>query len=213
MFTGIVETVGTIVKVEEHDDTTSGGNGYSLTIGDAKLILTDCHLGDSICCNGVCLTVTQFDKDTFKVGLAPETLLRSNLEYLKVGDRINLERAMAANDRFGGHFVQGHVDTVATIVDIVRDLNSMRVTLQPRDTDIMKYIVEKGFIALDGTSLTITGVDEARNTFSVMLIAYTQDKVVLGSKAVGDYVNVEVDFLGKLVEKQISDVVKHRLLK
>lgn len=204
MFTGIVETMGTVRRVEELDTSQSGGDGYSLVIGDAKDVLGDCHVGDSISCNGVCLTVTEFDEDTFKAGLAPETLQRSNLGELRPGDAINLERAMSASTRFGGHVVQGHVDTVATIVNLERDENSVRVTLEPRDPSVLLYVVEKGFITLDGTSLTITALDDDKRTFSVMLIAYTQSKVVLGSKKVGDHVNVEADILGKLVERQMS---------
>lgn len=204
MFTGIVEQIGTVSDVSPLDKSESGGNGFSVTIADAAPILTDCHMGDSIAVNGVCLTVTEFDKDSFKVGIAPETLDRTNLGKLKAGSHVNLERAVAGHTRFGGHFVQGHVDTTATIVNIEKDENSLRFTFKPRDPSVMVYIVEKGFIAVDGTSLTITEVNDDEGTFGVMLIAYTQEKVVVAGKNVGDTVNIEVDLMGKLVEKQVK---------
>lgn len=207
MFTGIVEIVGTVAEYKGLDDSMSGGNGVSLRVKGAKDILGDCHLGDSIAVNGVCLTVTEFTEDEVKFGIAPETLRRSNLGELKTGDRVNLERAVAGHTRFGGHFVQGHVDTVATIVSKVPEDNALALTMRPRDARFMKYIIEKGFIALDGTSLTITNVDDDSQTFSIMLIAYTQEKVILSGKNVGDPVNVEVDMMGKLVERQIASLL------
>lgn len=207
MFTGIVETIGDVVEYNKLDTTESGGNGVSLTIR-APEILEDCNLGDSIACNGVCLTVTEFDKDTFKVGIAPETLRRTNLGELHKGSKVNNERAVSGHVRFGGHFVQGHVDTVAKIVKKEPDSNALTMTFELRDPEYMKYIVEKGFIALDGTSLTITNVDDSKNQFSVMLIAFTQEKVIIAAKEVGDYINIEVDLMGKLVEKQISSLLE-----
>jgi riboflavin synthase len=207
MFTGIVEQLGTVAEYKTLDESQSGGNGVSLLIKNATEILGDCNLGDSISVNGVCLTVTEFTRDEFKVGIAPETLRRSNLGELKEGDKVNLERAVAGHTRFGGHFVQGHVDTVATIVSLTPDENSLAVTLRPRDSRFLRYIIEKGFIALDGTSLTITNVDDENETFSIMLIAYTQEKVILASKKVGDPVNVEVDMMGKLIERQVNSLL------
>lgn len=204
MFTGIVEQIGTVKEYNTLDTSESGGNGVSLTITDVGTILEDCNLGDSIAVNGVCLTVTEFDKSEFKLGVAPETLRRTNLGELKPGSQVNLERAVAGHVRFGGHFVQGHVDTTAKIVEATPDGNAITFTFEPRDKELLKYIVEKGFIAIDGTSLTITAVDDDKGTFSVMLIAFTQEKVVIAKKHVGDYVNIEVDLMGKLVEKQIS---------
>ena len=204
MFTGIVETLGTVKDLQQHDASESGGNGVSLTIADASSILGDCHDGDSIAVDGVCLTVTEFDGETFKVGIAPETLDRTNLGKLVKGQKVNLERAVAGHTRFGGHFVQGHVDTVAEIVSMTPDENSLRITFKPKNQAMLLYIVEKGFIAINGTSLTITAVDDDAGTFSVMLIAYTQEKVSITSMKVGDEVNIEVDLMGKLVEKQIK---------
>lgn len=205
MFTGIVEIVGTVSSLEKHDDTQSGGGGTSLTISDCSEILIDAHLGDSININGTCLTITEFDSHSFKVGVAPETLRRTNLGSLQTRSRVNLERAVSATTRMGGHFVQGHVDTIATILSITPDGNALTFRMQPRDSDVLKYIVEKGYVALDGTSLTITKVaDESENHngwWEVMLIAYTQEKIVMTQKKVGDAVNVEVDMLGKYVDK------------
>ena len=205
MFTGIVETMGTVREVKPFDASESGGKGYAVTVGDATAVLADCAVGDSISTNGVCLTVTEFDTSSFKVGIAPETLSRSNLGELRKGDKVNLERAVTGATRLGGHVVQGHVDTVATIVAIVPDSNTLRMTFQPRDLDVMKYIVEKGFVALDGASLTVTAVTPT--TFSVMLIAHTQRAITLGAKKVGDRINVEVDLTGKLIEKQVAHQV------
>lgn len=203
MFTGLVETIGTVTALTDLDPSVSGGNGTSLTISDCADILSDAQLGDSISVNGTCLTVTEFDRSSFKVGVAPETLRRTNLGSLKEGSRVNLERAVSASTRLGGHIVQGHVDTVATIESVTPDGNALTFRLKPRDPGVLRYIVEKGFITLDGASLTLTAVDDAQGWFEVMLIAYTQEKVVTGSKRAGDEVNVEIDVVGKLVEKSV----------
>ncbi|KAJ2556671.1 Riboflavin synthase alpha chain [Coemansia sp. RSA 1933] len=207
MFTGIVECLGTVVEFAPLDTTDAGGNGASLTIGGAQAILTDCHLGDSISINGTCLTVTEFTEDQFKVGLAPETLSRTNLGQLSTGAHVNLERALAAGHRFGGHFVQGHVDTTAKIIQVTKDVNALWLRLQPDDAQLMRYIVPKGFVAIDGTSLTVCDVNDADGWFSVMLVAYTQAHVVLPLKHEGDSVNIEVDMLGKYVEKVTTSIL------
>ncbi|KAI5817050.1 riboflavin synthase subunit alpha [Pyronema omphalodes] len=204
MFTGIVETIGTVTSLVALDETATGGGGTSLTISNAACILDDCHLGDSIAVNGTCLTVTEFDKDSFKVGVAPETLRRTNLGDLKVGMGVNLERAVAGHVRFGGHFVQGHVDTIAEIVSKTPDGNALTCRFHPRDPEVLTYIVEKGYITLDGASLTITAVNDQEQWFEVMLVAYTQEKIVIPRKAIGDSVNVEVDMAGKYIEKQVK---------
>lgn len=154
---------------------------------------------------GTCLTVTSLDKSSFKVGVAPESLRRTNLGALKTGSKVNLERAVLASTRMGGHFVQGHVDTVATILSVTPDGNSLVFRLQPRDRAVLRYVVEKGFITLDGASLTITNVlDGDDGWWEVMLIAYTQEKIVTASKKAGDEVNVEIDLVGKYVEKTVE---------
>ncbi|KAG2735961.1 hypothetical protein G9P44_000051 [Scheffersomyces stipitis] len=206
MFTGLVETIGTVLSYTELDTSSSGGNGVSIVIGDCSSILEDVHLGDSISTNGVCLTVTEFDeaKTQFKVGVAPETLRRTNLGDLTKGSKVNLERAVTSEVRLGGHVVQGHVDTIAAIKSRVPDGNAITFTFQLRDKEYMSYIVEKGFIAVDGTSLTITHVDYDKAEFSIMMVSYTQSKVVMPLKQIDESVNIEVDLTGKLIEKQIE---------
>lgn len=151
---------------------------------------------------GTCLTITELDHFSFKVGVSPETLRRTNLGDLTRGCGVNLERAVVVTTRMGGHFVQGHVDTIAPIIAITPDRNAMTFRLQPRDKGVLRYIVEKGYVALDGASLTINQVTE--DWFEVMLIAYTQTHVVMGGKQVGESVNVEVDMVGKYVEKSVD---------
>ena len=154
---------------------------------------------------GTCLTVTEFDKSSFKVGVSPETLRRTNLGSLAKDSGVNLERAVSASTRMGGHFVQGHVDTIATILSVTPDGNALTFRLQPRDKDILRYVVEKGYVTLDGASLTVTKVvDGANGYWEVMLIAYTQERVVMAAKKAGEEVNVEVDMVGKYVEKSVQ---------
>ncbi len=205
MFTGLVETIGTVSALTDLDPSTSGGNGTSLTISNCTSILSDALLGDSISVNGTCLTVTELDdsKESFKVGVAPETLRRTNLGALKEGSRVNLERAVLGSTRMGGHFVQGHVDTVAGIVSVTPDGNALTFRLKPREKEVLRYVVEKGYITLDGASLTITNVNDAEGWFEIMLIAYSQERVVMANKKEGEEVNVEIDIVGKLVEKSV----------
>ena len=185
------------------NDASSGG-GTTLTISECSEILGDAHLGDSISVNGTCLTITEFDGQTFKVGVAPETLRRTNLGALAQGQHVNLERAVSASTRMGGHFVQGHVDTVANILSVTPDGEALTFRLQPRNREVLRYIVEKGYVTLDGASLTITAVNDHESWWEIMLIAYTQDRVVTARKRVGDEVNVEVDMVGKYVEKSVQ---------
>ncbi|CAK9441503.1 uncharacterized protein LODBEIA_P53710 [Lodderomyces beijingensis] len=202
MFTGLIEKIGTVAECSRHGET----GEVTMKITDCTEILADVHLGDSICTNGVCLTVTDFDaaKTFFRVGVAPETLRKSNLGSLAVGSKANLERAVTSEVRLGGHVVQGHVDTIATIVERNPDGNALAYTFELRDKEFIRYVVHKGFVAVDGTSLTVTNVDDAQGRFSVMLISYSQSKVVMTDKHVGDTVNVEVDLTGKLIEKQVE---------
>lgn len=174
-----------------------------MTIADCSEILTDAHLGDSISINGTCLTVTSFTASEFKVGVSPETLRRTNLGDLEKNSKVNLERAVSATTRMGGHFVQGHVDTIATIVSVTPDGNALTFRLQPREKEVLRYVVEKGYVTLDGASLTVTKVDEGEGWWEIMLIAYTQERVVMACKREGDRVNVEVDMVGKYVEKSV----------
>ncbi|KAI7583025.1 hypothetical protein D0869_07414 [Hortaea werneckii] len=204
MFTGIVESIGIVSRLVQHDESSSGGGGTSLTISNCADVLVDATLGDSISINGTCLTVTEFSKDEFKVGVSPETLRRTNLGSLKEGSGVNLERAVSASTRMGGHFVQGHVDTIAVIAETRQDGNAITFRLQPRDKSVLRYIVEKGYVTLDGASLTVTAVDDEQGWWEIMMIAYTQEKVVMGNKKKGDDVNVEVDMVGKYVEKSVA---------
>ncbi len=191
MFTGLIEEIGSIAHVKKSD------NSFDLTI-HAKTILEGAILGDSIAVNGVCLTITHFTNDQFTVGLAPETRNRTNLGALKAGDRVNLERAVTPTTRLGGHFVQGHVDTIGTIKNITPDEDALWITVQT-SPELMRYIVTKGYITIDGTSLTI--VDTGPDWFNITLIAYSQSKVILSEKKIGDSVNLEVDILAKYVER------------
>ena len=206
MFTGIVEVMGII----ENIDFNSSDSGCQITIKNAEIVLVDCNQGDSISCNGVCLTVVSFTKSSFVVGVAPETLRKTNLGALKVGQQINLERAMSSSTRFGGHFVQGHVDCPVIVDAIIQDPpNSVifRFKVPQGEIDYMTYIVPKGYVCLDGTSLTVIDVDWTSRTFSVMLIAYTQEKVVMMTRKVGDKVNLEVDQMGKYVENTVKGMM------
>lgn len=169
-------------------------------------LLSDCHEGDSIAVNGVCLTVVTFvinPHPTFTVGVAPETLRITNLGTLTKDSKCNLERAVRADTRMGGHFVQGHVDTTATIARMEPDGNAITIRFQPTKREVLRYVVYKGYVALDGTSLTVTNVDDTEGWWEVMLIAYTQEKVIIAQKKVGDTVNVEVDMMAKYAEKSL----------
>lgn len=149
--------------------------------------------------------MTAFDKTWFKVGVAPETLRRTNLGSLQQGSGVNLERAVSAETRMGGHFVQGHVDTVAEILSITPDGKTQVFRLQPRDKDMLRYVVEKGAVTLDGASLTVTKVVDGEDGYlEVMLIPYTLERVVTAGKKPGDHVNVEIDMVGKHVEKCVQ---------
>lgn len=194
MFTGIVEEMGQLLEVKPT------AKEYHMRFG-GKIVLEGTNLGDSIAVNGTCLTVTHFDTNSFTAGVAPETRKLTNLVDLKVGDPVNLERSVTPTTRLGGHFVQGHVDGVATLIDRNHDGEAIWLTLQA-DAAIMRYIVPKGYVALDGTSLTV--VDVFPDRFSIMLVPYTQKMIVLPSKNVGDRVNIEVDILGKYVAKLIG---------
>jgi riboflavin synthase len=194
MFTGIVEEIGTVRSLDNIDE------GWSMTI-EADVALDGVQLGDSIAINGTCLTVTDFTDDTFTVGLSPETLRRTNLGDAEPGTPVNLERSLAADGRIGGHFVQGHVDGTGTVRERRVEGDSLWLTIEAAP-DLLRYIVPKGYIAVDGTSLTV--VDVLDDAFTFMLIAYTQEHIVTGKRGIGERVNLEVDVLGKYVEKFIT---------
>lgn len=191
MFTGIVEEIGTVKAVQR------SGTSSIIRI-EAKKVLSDIHLGDSIAVNGVCLTVTDFDGSTFQADVMNETLSRSSLGSLRTGSPVNLERAMSAEGRFGGHIVSGHIDGTGTISDIRKDGIAVWYTITAAP-HIMQYIIEKGSIAIDGISLTVAKVTDS--SFSVSIIPHTAEQTILSQKSRGDTVNLENDMIGKYVGK------------
>ena len=190
MFSGIVEDKGKVVSFKEG----------ILTV-HSNLVLEDLKVKESISVNGACLTVTERTGELFKVDVVPETIRKTNLGLLKEGDWVNLERSTRLGDRIGGHLVQGHVDCTCLIKEIVGDgtANIMEFEVP---SDVMKYIVQKGFVCVDGVSLTV--VECAYSSFSITLIPYTGDHTVLGVKSVGDLVNLEVDMIAKYVESVVD---------
>ncbi|UOQ95052.1 riboflavin synthase [Halobacillus shinanisalinarum] len=189
MFTGIVEEMGTIKSIKSKTE------ALELSIG-AKEILSDVQLGDSISINGVCLTVTSYSDQSVEFDVMPETFRATNLHELKQGSLVNLERAMAAGGRFGGHLVSGHIDGTGKIVAKRRESNAVYYEIElPKE--LIHYFVYKGSITVDGTSLTVFGIEENRVTIS--LIPHTMEHTVLGNKEPGDVVNIECDMIGKYV--------------
>lgn len=191
MFTGIIEEKGTIQRMNRT------GDAIVMNIR-AKKILTDVQLGDSIAVNGVCLTVTQFSEESFSVDVMPETVRATSLKDLTIGSEVNLERAMSASGRFGGHFVSGHVDGVGTIRSKRREHNAVYYEIEVAPT-LRKYMILKGSVAVDGTSLTIFGLTD--DSFTISIIPHTLQETVIGNKDAGDIVNVECDMLAKYIEE------------
>ena len=194
MFTGIVEEIGTIEKI------THGANSAILTIRAGK-VLDGTKAGDSIAVNGICLTVTRIGSGRFYADVMHETLNRSALAALAAGSHVNLERAMQAGGRFGGHIVSGHVDGVGRITEKRRDDTAIWYTVAAAPA-VMRYIVEKGSVALDGVSLTVARVGSG--TFSISAIPHTVSETVLRERKAGDSVNIETDIIGKYVEKLLG---------
>jgi len=194
MFTGLVEEVGTLQGLQ------TGPKTCILTIGCRK-VLEGTEIGDSIMTNGVCLTVTSLGGTYFTADVMNETLSRSDLGDLRPGSPVNLERAMPADGRFGGHIVSGHIDGTGTILSIREDANAVWFTVGA-DKELLNYVVEKGSIAMDGISLTVAAVTD--QSFSVSLIPHTRAVTNLASKKVGDPLNLETDIIGKYVEKFVS---------
>jgi len=190
LFTGIIEELGTIEAVRED----------GLSVRAAK-VLEDARVGDSICMNGVCLTVTNIAGGVFSVDTVPETRRRTNLGGLHTGDPVNLERALRPNDRMGGHFVQGHVEGTGTVESVAEDGPALMIRFSAPG-ELLRYIVAKGFIAIDGTSLTV--VDRDDRGFSVTIIPLTQEWTTLGRRRPGDRVNLETDILAKYVEQLVA---------
>ncbi|WP_191399401.1 riboflavin synthase [Flavonifractor sp. An306] len=194
MFTGIVEEMGQVEGIQR------GKQSAVLTIR-AKTVLEGTKIGDSIAVNGVCLTVTSLLSDRFSADVMHETLDRSALAGLRRGSLVNLERAMAADGRFGGHIVAGHIDGTGRITRIKRDDNAVWYTVQAAP-QLLRYIVEKGSIAMDGISLTVARVEET--AFSISAIPHTVAQTALQNRREGDLVNLETDIIGKYVEKLLT---------
>ena len=193
MFTGIIEEVGTLSRIDR-------ATGFCQLAIRASKVLDDCKPGDSISVNGTCLTVTRQSSDGFVADVMAETMRRTNLGELKVGDRLNLERSLRLSDRLGGHIVAGHVDEVGTIMELKPEdiATLMTVGVSP---ELMKYVAVKGSVCVEGVSLTVT--DVSNSSFQVSLIPFSKENTTLGPKRVGDAVNIEVDMLARYVERLI----------
>ncbi|WP_125710765.1 riboflavin synthase [Companilactobacillus zhongbaensis] len=190
MFTGIIKDVGTVAEISKKDET------FKLAIKLNNLKNAELKLGDSIAINGTCLTVIELLNEGFAVEAMPETFRRTNLGQLNENDHVNIEPALAAKDKLDGHFVLGHVDSTVELVDKTEDQNSIVLTFQV-EPEYQKYIVEKGSVALDGVSLTVSKVDGDK--FQVSLIPYTLQETILGELKPGDSINLETDILGKYI--------------
>jgi riboflavin synthase len=196
MFTGLIQYVGEVSKIEQ------AGTSARLTI-NCPVITTEIKVGDSVSVNGVCLTVTDFDNDSFSVDVMVQTLNLSSIGKLAIKDSVNLELATKSQERLGGHIVQGHVDGLAQVVAITQEPKWQRMDLKLPDK-LMKYVVAQGSIALDGVSLTVGELNDASNQVTVWLIPETLTNTNLASKKINDYLNVEVDVLAKYVERLIA---------
>ncbi|KXG76132.1 riboflavin synthase [Thermotalea metallivorans] len=194
MFTGIVEEIGTVQSVLK------GAKSAKMVIR-AQKVLEDVKLGDSISTNGVCLTVTDFTSHSFAVDIMAETMARSNLKNLVPGSKVNLERALKLGDRLGGHLVSGHIDGVGIIKDFKQEDNAVWVSVGA-PPEILKYVIYKGSIAIDGISLTVAYVDD--HVLKVSVIPHTKEVTTLLSKSIGDEVNLECDMIGKYIEKFLT---------
>jgi len=187
MFTGIIEEVGRIISAQPGRLVIAAGN-----------VLQDMERGGSISVNGVCLTVTTFDAGSFSADVMQETLKRTNLGLLSAGDRVNMERPLTLGGPLGGHLVQGHIDATGKLTSIRRDGEAVLIKFEA-DPEVMRYVVEKGFIAVDGISLTV--VNRNPGSFEVSIVASTWENTVLNDRQVGDIVNIEVDIIAKYVEQ------------
>ena len=194
MFTGIIEEIGYVNNVKK-------GTASAILTIQAEKVLEGTHIGDSIAVNGVCLTVTGIYDNTFTADVMHETLNRSSLGKLVSGSAVNLERAMAADGRFGGHIVSGHIDGTGKVAAITKDDNAIWYQIKT-DSGILKYIVEKGSVAIDGISLTVAKTDS--QSFSVSIIPHTAGATTLSLRKAGDVVNLENDIVGKYIEKFIT---------
>lgn len=195
MFTGLVEEIGEVLKISK------GTNSSKISI-KAENILDGVKLGDSIAVNGTCVTVVEFKKNFFTVDVMAETLRMSNLKDLKIGTKVNLERALRLGDRLGGHIVSGHIDGTGKIINIRNEDISTWIDVE-LSQELLKYVVSKGSITIDGVSLTVAELN--KNYFSVSLIPHTKVETILNYKKIGALVNIECDLIGKYVERMISN--------
>ena len=195
MFTGIIEEKGTIKELR------ATGNSSIIKIECHKILGPDTHIGDSISVNGICLTVTNMDATSFTADVMPETIRMSSLDQLNVGSKVNLERAMAANGRFGGHIVSGHIDGTGKIENIRRESNAVWYKIATK-RELSPFIVPKGSIAIDGISLTVA--DTYDRGFMVSIIPHTLEETILCDKKTGDIVNLETDIIGKYVNSLLQ---------
>jgi len=187
MFTGIIEEIGTVKSV---------GSGQ-ITFS-AKKVLEGTKLGDSLAVNGACLTVSAINADSFSADVMPETLRRTNLGLLRPGAQVNLERALMVGGRLGGHFVQGHIDATGRVLSLLPEAKAV-IAKYNAPPEVLHYIVEKGFIAVDGVSLTV--ISHNNTSFAISLVGYTRDNTILSNKSAGNLVNLEVDIIAKYVDK------------
>lgn len=194
MFTGIVEEIGTVSTIQQ------GSNSLRMSIRCTK-VLKDIKMGDSIAVNGVCLTASDISGSQFSADVMPETVKATTLHSLRTGSRVNLERAMAANGRFGGHFVSGHVDGTGEVLSVRQKENAVYMEIGLA-ANLLKYFIPKGSVTVDGTSLTVFGVTE--KGFILSLIPVTHEDTILGRKRSGDKVNVECDMLAKYIEQLVT---------
>lgn len=194
MFTGLIEEIGIVKSIVKKNQSAQ------ITI-QANEVISETKIGDSICTNGVCLTVTNLAGKSFTVDVMPETMRKSNLGKLITGSRVNLERALKVSERMGGHIVSGHIDGTGIISQFKEEDNATWITVQAT-RELLKYIIDKGSVAIDGTSLTVAKVDD--NSFKVSIIPLTKEKTILLSKKEGDDVNIECDIIGKYVEKLLA---------
>lgn len=195
MFTGIIEAIGTIKAININ------GEGARLVISTGSLDMADVHLGDSIATNGICLTVVAFDANSFSVDVSNETLTRTGFANYRVGQQVNLEKAMLASTRFGGHMVSGHVDGVSTVASITNNGNSIEYWLS-LPADLAHYVAEKGSITIDGISLTVNALSEDK--FRLTIVPHTSEQTIMSGYQVGTQVNLEVDLIARYLERLLT---------
>ncbi len=192
MFTGIVESLGTIKAINLNSD------GARVVVGSGHLDLSDVKLGDSIATNGICLTVVAFDNNSYSADVSSETLTRTGFAHYKMGQQVNLEKAMLATSRFGGHMVSGHIDGVGKILNIAKVGNSNEYWIELPE-NLQQYIAEKGSITIDGVSLTVNSVNTDR--FRLTIVPHTTEQTIISSYQVGQVVNLEVDLIARYIER------------